>query len=277
MKIVASQINMKNQKCSCKAAKLSSWDEVAKGTNWDQSRRCDELAIVGNFLIPEEPSQKKRKPSRLKDINKLKVPLFPEIPMTDLTIFEEVLGKVSFGTFSENVLKESQFHIIMELVNGHTLQDVIFKQNIRNKYNLTLEEKYIIALKMCKAIIFLHQHPLKVLHRDIEPGNVMLTLKDKDVKVCDLGLAKFNEINSQLRSTIGCSTPESPLFMAPEVYLLKQTTSQFTDVRALAATITELSSGHPLWKCNGGRARFNLTNLMMNGEMPSLLDVPISL
>lgn len=164
----------------------------------------------------------------------------------------------------------------MELVNGHALHDVIFKPNIKTTYHLTLEDKYVIAIKICKAITFLDQHPLQVLHRDIKPGNVMLTLKDKEVKVNDLGPAKFNEINLQLLSTRGRSTPGTPLFMAPEIYLFQKSASQFTDVWSLAATMTELFSRHPLWKFNG-KTRFNLTTLMNKKEMPFLLDVPLCL
>lgn len=299
------------------AAKVSSWDQVAKGTNWDRSHR---FSFCGNFRSPDEPLQKKRKPLTLEDMNKLKVPLVSEIPITDFTIFDEVLGQGSFGTVrrgmwsesevaiktmdsiyqdAKDIIKEvvvlrqishqnivsimgvchqeSEFHILMELVNGHTLYDVIFKKNIKTKYNLTLQDEYVIAIKMCKAITFLYQHPLQVLHRDIKPGNVMLTLRDKDVKVCDLGLAKFDEINSRLRSTIGRSTPGTPIYMAPEITLFNKSASQFTDVWSLAATMTEFFSKHPLWKLNEGFERFNLTFLMKKKEMPSLLDVPLCL
>lgn len=115
--------------------------------------------------------------------------------------------------------QETEFHIVMEFVDGCTLNDVIFKQKIKEKFLLTLQEKYIIAIDICGAITFLHQHPLKIIYRDIKPGNIILTTR-KEVKVCDLGLAKFRNISSQLQSTRGKKVAAgTPLYMAPEVSL----------------------------------------------------------
>src|SRR6476619_5984381 len=89
--------------------------------------------------------------------------------------------------------------IVMELVEGETLQERIRRGPI----------PVVEALKIAKQIIEALEtaHEKAVIHRDLKPGNVMLT-SDGKVKVLDFGLAKALE---------GASTQEpanSPTLMS---------------------------------------------------------------
>lgn len=117
-----------------------------------------------------------------------------------------------------------------------------------------------------QSFTFMHQHPLKIFHRDIKPANIMIAL-DKEVKVCDLGLAKVNALNSQLLTTRGKQTaPGTPIYMAPEVYLNFKDTNEYTDVWSLGCTLVELFSERKLWKSNVTNSRFNLESLLRNKQ-----------
>jgi len=76
--------------------------------------------------------------------------------------------------------------IVMELVEGETLQERIKRSPIRVDESLTIAKQIAEALESA--------HEKGVIHRDLKPGNVMLT-RDGRVKVLDFGLAKAYETN----------------------------------------------------------------------------------
>lgn len=167
----------------------------------------------------------------------------------------------------------SQFHLIMELVDGHNLYDVIFTELIKRKYRLTLVDKNDIVKQLFTVIAFCHCHPRKLVHSDIKPANIMLT-KSKHVKICDLGLSKVNELSTGLLSTQGgSSTPGTPMYMAPELILRSEKASQSSDIWSLACTIVELYKEEMIWRTNGG-GYYALKNFLRQRRAPDLASVP---
>jgi serine/threonine protein kinase len=71
--------------------------------------------------------------------------------------------------------------ITMELVEGQTLS------NLLPRDGLPLDRFFDIAIPLSDAVATAHQQG--VVHRDLKPGNVMVT-RDGRVKVLDFGLAK---------------------------------------------------------------------------------------
>jgi eukaryotic-like serine/threonine-protein kinase len=76
--------------------------------------------------------------------------------------------------------------IVMELVEGETLQERIHGGPIPVDESLTIAKQIAEALEAA--------HEKGVIHRDLKPGNVMLT-GDGRVKVLDFGLAKAYDAN----------------------------------------------------------------------------------
>jgi hypothetical protein len=97
-------------------------------------------------------------------------------------------------------------YIVMELLEGGTLVDHIVK--VRR-----LEPA--AAAEMMSDILsgLSHAHSRGVIHRDIKPGNILLTSAGK-AKIIDFGLAKDAEAQTIL--TLSGNIVGTPAYMAPE-------------------------------------------------------------
>ncbi len=128
---------------------------------------------------------------------------------------------------------DNQYYIIMEYVSGSkTLKGHCSVDNL-----LPIEKVVEIIFKCCKALDYAHR--LGVIHRDIKPGNIMMT-GDMDVKIGDFGIAqisKAGETQTQFMGLMG-----SPCYMSPEQVREEPLTSQ-TDLFSLGVVMYELLTG----------------------------------
>jgi serine/threonine-protein kinase len=82
---------------------------------------------------------------------------------------------------------EGSPYLAMQYLEGASLEAII-----RSHQNLTLLQKLDIIIQACHGLAYAHQ--LKVVHRDIKPGNIMV-LKDGSVKIVDFGIARIGDTN----------------------------------------------------------------------------------
>jgi serine/threonine-protein kinase len=117
------------------------------------------------------------------------------------------VGVLDFGQTSDGV-----FFLVMELVQGRTLDDVI-----ESEKKLRPERVIRIGMQVCDALEGAHE--LKIIHRDLKPSNVMLMSSGRDlVKVLDFGLAKSLAPDStQSTMTNAGVLMGTPAFMPPEL------------------------------------------------------------
>jgi eukaryotic-like serine/threonine-protein kinase len=134
------------------------------------------------------------------------------------------------GVYDTGVQDGTNF-IVMEYVEGRTLREVI-----RNEGPLMPERAAEIASDVCQALAAAHARGL--IHRDIKPGNVMLT-PDGTVKVMDFGIARAttSETITQTSAVIGTAQ-----YISPE-QAQGQTVDFRSDLYSLGCCLYEMLTG----------------------------------
>ncbi|MGX6605419.1 Stk1 family PASTA domain-containing Ser/Thr kinase [Micromonosporaceae bacterium Da 78-11] len=130
---------------------------------------------------------------------------------------------------------EKQPFIVMEFVNGRTLKEVLGQEQ-RLQPRRALE----IIADICAALEFSHRHG--IIHRDIKPGNVMIT-QTGQVKVMDFGIARALASGAttmtQTSAVIGTAQ-----YLSPE-QARGESVDARSDVYAAGCVLFELVVGHP--------------------------------
>ena len=142
-----------------------------------------------------------------------------------------VVAALDFGSH------EDGYFIAMELVEGPTVS-----QELRRLGPLPADRAVDIVRQAAAGLAAAHHHG--IVHRDIKPGNLLLT-GDGLVKVADFGIARFDadaDADATLTGTgqiIGTSQ-----YLAPE-RALGGTAGAASDVYALGCVLYQLVSGQP--------------------------------
>jgi len=125
------------------------------------------------------------------------------------------------------------YYIVMELVEGGALHEYL-----ATRKRFTPAEATRVIRAAAEGLG--HAHKRGIIHRDIKPGNIMMT-GDGQVKVSDFGLARDV---LQGRDIIGAGhSLGTPRYMAPEQALGEEPTAA-SDLYSLAATYYALLTGH---------------------------------
>jgi eukaryotic-like serine/threonine-protein kinase len=126
-------------------------------------------------------------------------------------------------------------YIVMEFVNGRTLKEVLGVEG-RLQSRRALE----LTADVCSALDFSHRHG--IIHRDIKPGNVMMT-QTGQVKVMDFGIARAlasgASTMTQTSAVIGTAQ-----YLSPE-QARGEAVDARSDVYATGCLIFELLTGQP--------------------------------
>jgi len=126
-------------------------------------------------------------------------------------------------------------YIVMEFVAGRTLKEVLAAEG-RIMPRRALE----MTADICAALEFSHRHG--IIHRDIKPGNVMLT-PNGQVKVMDFGIARALASGAttmtQTSAVIGTAQ-----YLSPE-QARGEAVDARSDVYAAGCVLYELLCGHP--------------------------------
>ena len=128
----------------------------------------------------------------------------------------------------------SQPYIVMEFVAGRTLRDIL-----REGRKILPERALEITSGVLSALDYSHR--AGIIHRDIKPGNVMLT-PSGDVKVMDFGIARaMSDSNTMTQTAAVVGTAQ---YLSPE-QARGETVDSRSDVYSAGCLLYELLTGRP--------------------------------
>ncbi len=173
-----------------------------------------------------------------------------------------------------DVGKQDGIHsLVMELVEGDTLQQRL------EKGRLPLDQALEYAIQIADALDKAHRQG--VVHRDLKPGNIMIT-KSAGVKLLDFGLAKLKSDDAQVSplSQMPTQDPSAPLtaegtiigtlqYMAPEQLEGKEADAR-TDIFAFGAVVYEMVTGKKAFE---GASQASLIHSIMGVDPPSMAEL----
>jgi formylglycine-generating enzyme required for sulfatase activity len=132
---------------------------------------------------------------------------------------------------------QGQPYFSLEFCDGGTLTEQLKKQRPTPREAATLVET------LARAMHFAHLRG--VVHRDLKPGNVLLTGAERVAKITDFGLAKRIDAEARQVSRSG-TIMGTASYMAPEQAAGKvRDTGPAADVYALGALLYECLTGRP--------------------------------
>jgi serine/threonine-protein kinase len=135
---------------------------------------------------------------------------------------------------------EHGLYMVMELLSGHTLDEVLAKEGA-----LTPSQAASIGADIADALAA--AHAAGVVHRDLKPGNVWI-LDEGGVKVIDFGIARIAEVEPARTSKPSLTAPDTimgtPLYMSPEAAKGEEVGPP-TDLYALGVMLFEMVTGQP--------------------------------
>ena len=129
----------------------------------------------------------------------------------------------------------AQPYIVMEFVAGRTLRDIL-----REGRKILPERALEITSGVLSALDYSHR--AGIIHRDIKPGNVMLT-PTGDVKVMDFGIARaISDASSTMTQT--AAVVGTAQYLSPE-QARGETVDSRSDVYSAGCLLYELLTGRP--------------------------------
>jgi len=179
--------------------------------------------------------------SVLSDTKKCRTSLMRNKDTGELVVKKE-MGKESFSVYSllksiknKNLIKvlecfrdEDKTIEIEEYVNGKRLDDYFREKKA------TLEQVVDVGIALCEGLAPMHK--LNLVHRDIQPKNIIIT-NEGSLKIIDFDISRKENENAThdttLLGTVG--------YAAPEQYGFAQTTNR-SDIYSIGGVLKELSS-----------------------------------
>ncbi|OFW37526.1 MAG: hypothetical protein A3J29_13075 [Acidobacteria bacterium RIFCSPLOWO2_12_FULL_67_14b] len=161
----------------------------------------------------------------------IKVPHRQNLDFGELVREPRLLASLSHPNIVTVLTAERQddvFFIVMEYVPGDTLEAVIERDG-----TLDLARALDYTCQICNAMD--HAHKQGVIHRDLRPGNVLVTDQGL-IKVADFGTSRFLEIAAHGTTVIG-----SPPYMAPEQFQGRAVFA--SDIYSLGITMYQMFTG----------------------------------
>jgi serine/threonine protein kinase len=158
-------------------------------------------------------------------------------------------------------------YLVMEYIEGETLSKLI------ERGPLPLDKALSYAVQIVDALAAAHAKG--VIHRDLKPGNIIITRNG--AKVLDFGLAKLSTERLSSDSASSIDTMTEPItragailgtlyYMAPEQVEGKEVDAR-TDIFAFGAVVYEMATGKKAFE---GKSQASLLAKILETEPPPM-------
>ncbi|MCX7702539.1 MAG: serine/threonine protein kinase [Planctomycetota bacterium] len=128
------------------------------------------------------------------------------------------------------------YYIALEYIDGETLANALEREG-----KIPLKVALQITAQVAKGLE--HAHERGIIHRDIKPGNIMIT-RDKTAKITDMGLAYLSHSRYHDPTKPGF-TVGTPAYMSPEQVMTPDKMDTRSDIYSLGATLYHMLLGRP--------------------------------
>src|SRR5882757_8583596 len=149
----------------------------------------------------------------------------------------ELLAKLHHDNILELydfVRTDSAMWLVLEFVDGVSLAQLLAKSD-----RLTMPGAIAIGLEIARALA--HAHERGIIHRDIKPGNVLVSRRG-EVRLVDFGIAHDDRVPSSPEPLEAGSTFGTPAYMSPE-QILGEPVDARTDVFSLGIVLYQMVAG----------------------------------
>jgi hypothetical protein len=143
--------------------------------------------------------------------------------------------------------EDGQYYFAMEFLHGEDVSSFMHTLTTKGRV-LPLEAALEIVLGVCAGLHFAHEQtgrdgaPLKIVHRDVSPQNVLVTF-DGGVKLLDFGIAKATR---RLAATRHGTLKGKVQYMSPE-QCRGESVDRRSDIFSTAILLWELTTSHRLF------------------------------
>ena len=132
---------------------------------------------------------------------------------------------------------DGRLFMVFERVDGRGLDRVL-----RREGPLPAAVVALLGARIAEALAA--AHAAGVVHRDLKPGNVMLSASPPSVRLLDFGISKLRETGAAMEHATQQGTVlGTPAYMAPEQVVDSSTASGASDVFSLGVMLYETLSG----------------------------------
>lgn len=138
------------------------------------------------------------------------------------------------------------FHyMVLEYINGSTV-----RQLLQLKRTLGFEQSYHIGQSLADILEYLHKQ--SIIHRDINPNNIIVERDTNRVLLLDFGTAhdKFSNGTRQQLTSLG-----TPGYIAPEQIASPANATYQSDIFGVGCVLFEMLAGDTPWDADGDMTR----------------------
>lgn len=131
-----------------------------------------------------------------------------------------------------------RYYLMMDFVDGPTLEELV----VRNGHPLEEKQSLVWIEQIGSALQSLHR--VGIVHRDIKPDNIKISVVDKTAMLLDFGLTKkVEEAGGYGTVSISGTTRFGTVGYAPENLRERENPEQRSDIYALGMTLYRMLSG----------------------------------